>query len=179
MIEPYRSGHHRRPPRSRLMSPRNRLEELFGKCWCVRPFQPQNRRLDAANRGRPPCPGHPVRVTDSCHHGSPGWSCACLLCCVCGLCPVVVVLEKLVEQRAVMNERLTLLLGARIPVSVGEMNGVSRSVVFDNSRMIDRDVGCTLIEIVNRITALTHHLGEKSVRVVQCTRGVVDECSLD
>src|SRR5215218_9432561 len=45
--------------------------------------------------------------------------------------------------------------------------------------MIDRDVGCTLMEIINRVAALTHHLGEKSVRVVQCSRWVVDECCLN
>src|SRR3954463_820218 len=99
--------------------------------------------------------------------------------CICGLWPVVVVLEKLVEQRAVVNERLPLLLGAGIPGFIREMNGVSGSIVLNNRRMIDRDVGCTLIEIINRVAALMHHLHEKSVRVVQCTRGVVDECSLN
>lgn len=77
-----------------------------------------------------------------------------------------------------MDECLTLLLGAGIAVLLRKMDAVSGSVVLDNRRVVDRDVGRLLVEIVDRITALAHHLGNQPVRVAQCARRIVDECCL-
>ena len=44
-----------------------------------------------------------------------GWSCACLLCCIGVVWPAIVV-EQLLEEGAVVDERLALLLRAHVPV---------------------------------------------------------------
>src|SRR5271165_7634835 len=77
-----------------------------------------------------------------------------------------------------MNERLSLLLCADIALLLREMDGVSGSVVLDDRRVVDRDVGRLLVEIVDGVTALAHNLGHEPVRVAHCARRIVDECCL-
>src|SRR4051812_46176057 len=115
-----------------------------------------------------------------CHLGSREWSCACLLCRIVVSWPVVVsvIMEKLVEERPIMYESLPLVLGAVVPVLLRAVDRVGGPVVLDNFRMIDRDVGRPLVEVVDRIAAFTHDVGQKPVRVVQRGRGTVDESGL-
>lgn len=55
---------------------------------------------------------------------------------------------------------------------------MSGTVVLDDRRMIDRDVGGPLLEVVDRAAALAHDLRHEFVRVNDCARGVVDERGL-
>jgi hypothetical protein len=76
-----------------------------------------------------------------------------------------------------MNECLTLRLGADLAVLLREMmDAVSGSVVLDDSRVVDGDVGCLLVEIIDRVAALAHHLSHEPVRVAHCARRMVAEC---
>jgi hypothetical protein len=62
-------------------------------------------------------------------------------------------IEQLLEERAVVNERLALLLRADVPVLLRHVNGVGGSVVLNNRRVIDGDAGCPLIEVVDRVAS--------------------------
>src|SRR5215211_6590705 len=64
-----------------------------------------------------------------------GLSCACLLC------RVLIGLEQLLEERAVMDERLTLILRADIALPLRQIDAVCGPVALDDRRVIDRDVG--------------------------------------
>ena len=57
-----------------------------------------------------------------------------------------------------MNERLTLRLCADIALFLRQMYDVSGSIVLNDVRVIDRDVGRTLVEIVDRIATFAHYL---------------------
>ena len=88
-------------------------------------------------------------------------------------------LEQLLEERAVVDERLH--AAASVPTSpfcCDRWIGVSCSVVLDDRRVIDRDVGRLLVKVVDRVAALAHHLGHEPIRVAHCARRIVDERGL-
>ena len=107
-------------------------------------------------------------------HG--GLSCPCLLRRI--LTGLATGLKQLLEQRAVMDERLTLRLGADVGPLLRQVQGMSGPIVLNNVRVIDRDVGRPPLEIVDRVTAVAHDLGHETIGVADRFRRVVDECSL-
>ena len=50
-----------------------------------------------------------------------------------------------------MHDRLALCLGTDLTALLREMQDVPRAIVFDDLRVIDRDVSRSLLEIVYRI----------------------------
>src|SRR6476620_9073947 len=80
------------------------------------------------------------------------WSCSCLLW------RVLLGSQQLVEQRAVMDERLALGLGADLAVLLCQIDSVGGAVVLDDGRVVDGDVGGALLEIVDRLATFAHHL---------------------
>ena len=80
----------------------------------------------------------------------------------------VVRAEQLLEERAVVHERLALRLRAYVGLLLRQVEGVRGSVVLHHVGVIDRDVGGLLFEIVNGITTFAHHLGDESVCVTNC-----------
>ena len=79
------------------------------------------------------------------------------------------------EQRSVMNERLALLLGVDAAVQLRQMDAVRRAVVLDDLRVVHRDVGCPLLEVVDWVSPLAHHLGDEPIGISHCSRWIVDE----
>ena len=86
--------------------------------------------------------------------------------------------EQLLEECAVVDEGLTLRLRADVGLLLRQVKGVSCSIVLHRVGVIDRDVGRTLIEIVDRITTFAHHLSHESIRLTHRTRRIVDENAL-
>jgi hypothetical protein len=58
------------------------------------------------------------------------------------------------------------------------VDDVSGSIVLDHIRVVDRDVGRSLVEIVHRITAFAHYLGHQTIRIPYRPRRIVDERGL-
>ena len=79
------------------------------------------------------------------------------------MCRCLFGFEQLLEERPVVHERLSLLLGVDITVLLGHMDAVRGAVVLDNLRVIYRDVGRPLIEVVDGITPFAHHLGHQTI----------------
>jgi hypothetical protein len=46
---------------------------------------------------------------------------------------------------------------------LSQVDDVSGSIVLDHVRVVDRDVGRSLVEIVHRITAFAHYLGHETI----------------
>jgi hypothetical protein len=74
-----------------------------------------------------------------------------------------------------MDHRLSQILGRRLSALIGEVKRVAGAVVVDDLRMIDRDIGRPLFELVHRVTAFAHHLGHQPVGLAQRARRLVDE----
>lgn len=53
------------------------------------------------------------------------------------------------------------------------------SVVVDDLGMVDRDEVGLRLEVVERIAAITHHLGDEFVGVHHCNQGSIDEARLE
>lgn len=60
--------------------------------------------------------------------------------------------EQLVEQRAIVDERLPLALRPDVGAFLRQVNVVGRAVVLDDVGVIDGDVGGPTVEILDRIT---------------------------
>src|SRR5580693_4752489 len=58
------------------------------------------------------------------------------------------------------------------------MNAMCAAVVLDDLRVVDRDVSRPLIEIVDGIAPLTHHLGHQTIGYSDSGCGVIDEPGL-
>src|SRR5271163_2934078 len=58
------------------------------------------------------------------------------------------------------------------------MNPMRSAVVLDNLRMVYRDIGRSLIEIVNGITPFAHHLGYQTIGDADGSCRIVDEPGL-
>ena len=77
-----------------------------------------------------------------------------------------------------MDEGLTLRLGADVALLLRQVEGVSGSIVLNHVRVIDRDVGRLLVEIVDRVSAFAHYLGHETICVAHRPRRIVDKRSL-
>src|SRR5207249_11822396 len=73
-------------------------------------------------------------------------------------------LDELLEERPVVVHRLTQVLGrGTVVVFALEYEPVAGSVVLHDLRMIRREIGSTLLEVLDRIPALGHELLEERV----------------
>src|SRR6266508_2297259 len=88
-------------------------------------------------------------------------------------------LEQVLEQGAVVDEGLAKVLGGRLRALVGLGDGVRRAVVVDHLRMVHRDVGRALLEILDRVAALAHDLVDQPVGAAGRLGRRVDEARLD
>ena len=85
-------------------------------------------------------------------------SCACLCASVC----------RAASRRARGNERTPDAVSrCRHHRLLRQVDGVSGSVVLDHRRVIHRDVGRLLVEIVDRVPPFAHGLGHEPVRVAR------------
>src|ERR1700734_1244734 len=58
------------------------------------------------------------------------------------------------------------------------MNPMCSAVALDNLRVVYRDIGRSLIEIVDGITPFAHHLGDQTIGDADGSCRVVDEAGL-
>src|SRR3954465_1155661 len=70
----------------------------------------------------------------------------------------LVLLEELLEQGAVVDHRRPQILGRRVAALVRNRDPVRGAVVRDHLGMVDREVVRALVEILDRVAAVTHHL---------------------
>jgi hypothetical protein len=87
-------------------------------------------------------------------------------------------LEQLLEERAVVDERLALRLYADVSLLLREVKRMGGPVMLNNIRVVDRYVSDLLIEVVNGITAFAHHPGHETIRLTHSRRRFVDERGL-
>ena len=65
-----------------------------------------------------------------------------------------------------MDHGLAEVLGARAFLVVGQGNAVGCPVILHDVGVIDRYVGRTLLEVLHRLTALSHDVQDERVRLV-------------
>ena len=65
-------------------------------------------------------------------------------------------LDQLVEQAPVVAHRLPEAFGVAAPRRARTRQAVTLAVVLDDVRMVDREVRCTLLELLDRVPALAH-----------------------
>src|SRR5579864_503537 len=78
-----------------------------------------------------------------------------------------------------MNHRLAQVLRAGLPIRLPKRDSVSRSVVFQNQRMIHGDICRPLFKVTYRIAPRGHHVTQQLVRFSYRTGGAVNEARLD
>jgi hypothetical protein len=84
-------------------------------------------------------------------------------------------LEELLEQGAVVLDRLTQVLRRCLPFFVLLSDAVCRPVALDHLWMVDRDVSGPSLEVVHRVAAVTHHGTDQVIRARDGAGWVVDE----
>jgi len=87
--------------------------------------------------------------------------------------------EQLLEQHPVVNHALAKVLRRGRSPFVRERHRVCLSVVLHHQRMIDGDLGDTLIEVLHGIAAILHDGSHETVGFLERAIGVVDESRLD
>src|SRR5919204_263783 len=87
-------------------------------------------------------------------------------------------LHELVEERAVVLHRAAQVLGRPLAHRARPRQRVTLAIVLDDARMVDRDVGRALLEVVHRVAAVAHHRLNQHVGVVHRDIRVVDELRL-
>jgi hypothetical protein len=98
-----------------------------------------------------------------------------------GLTPV---LHELVEQGAVVHERLAQLFGTdamSVRVSGGCValpGGMRGPVMLNDLGMVGGDELSALTEVAHGVAAVLHHVNDQPVRLIQRTAGLVDEIGL-
>ena len=78
-----------------------------------------------------------------------------------------------------MNHCLAQVFSGGLPPRLPEREFVSRSVVFQNLRVIHGDIRRPLIEVTYRIATRGHHIAQQLVRGHYRTGGAVNEARLD
>jgi len=78
-----------------------------------------------------------------------------------------------------MNHCLAQLFRVGLPARLPERDFVSRSVIFQNQRMIHRDICRSLFKVAYRVAPRGHHIAEQLVRCCNRTGWTVDEPRLD
>jgi hypothetical protein len=87
--------------------------------------------------------------------------------------------EQVVEQRSVVDHRLTQLLGAGLSVASVNRDPVGRSIVLDHRRMLHGYVGRPLLEVlIDRIAAVVHHSLHELIGLANGTRRLIHEGAL-
>ena len=71
--------------------------------------------------------------------------------------------QEFVEKRTIVDDRLTHLFGARLPPLPFQCQGSSGAVILNDHRMVDRQVICTSIEVLDRVATRRHHLGHELI----------------
>src|SRR6185503_12229089 len=92
---------------------------------------------------------------------------------------LVVLAEQLDEQLAEVHHRLAQVLGARVARGRAARDAVRGAVVLDDLRVVDRDVGRALVELVrDGVAAVAHDLHHERVGLADGRAGLVDEAPL-
>jgi hypothetical protein len=78
-----------------------------------------------------------------------------------------------------MNHCLAQVFRAGLPPRLPKRDFVSRSVVFENQRMIHGDICRPLFKVAYRIAPRGHHITQQLVRFRYRTGGAVNEAGLD
>src|SRR5215204_5504902 len=104
-------------------------------------------------------------------------------CCSCeastsGHLLLLAFVEQLFEERPIVHDRLPKVFRRCLVVLAGELDRVGFPVVLDDLRVVDRDVGDSLVELVHRISPLAHHVGDEPICFRQRPRRLVDEAGL-
>jgi hypothetical protein len=87
-------------------------------------------------------------------------------------------IQQLGEQRPVVHERLSEVVGARQPLLIGLVDRVGGPVVLGHLGVVDRDVGSSLLEVVDRVAPVAHDLGHQAVGLAGGCGRVVHEPAL-
>jgi hypothetical protein len=86
--------------------------------------------------------------------------------------------NQLLKQSAVVNHRLAQIFGAGLPLRLKKCAPVRRTVIFENERMVHRDIRRSLFEVAYRITARGHHVAQQPVGIRYGSTGAVNESRL-
>lgn len=87
-------------------------------------------------------------------------------------------LEQFIEEGAVMYHRLAEFLGVGFAAFIAHRNGLRRPVMVHHGRVIDRDIGSTVLKITHRVAALLHQIANQLVRFGNNAFWVIDEAAL-
>ena len=88
-------------------------------------------------------------------------------------------IDQIVEQRPIMDHCLTQVFGARLTARMTYRNGMSGAIIGDDFAVINRQVGCTLFEIADRIAACFHHIAQQHIGMADGTVGIIDDLALN
>jgi hypothetical protein len=78
-----------------------------------------------------------------------------------------------------MDQGLSELLGVGIAARVAQRDHVGRAIVLDHARVVDRNIGCALLEVADRIAACRHDLANKLIGLVGGAGRIVHELGLN
>ena len=87
--------------------------------------------------------------------------------------------QEFVEERAIVDDGLTHLFGARLAPLASHGECASGAVVLNNHWMVDRYVVGAPVEVLERVTTRRHHLGDELIGFSNGAIGVVDETRLN
>jgi hypothetical protein len=91
---------------------------------------------------------------------------------------MVIGLEEILEQGAIVNHRHPQVFGRRIATLLPDGDIVGNAVVLDDVWMIDGDVRGSLLEVSNWVAAELHQVGDETVGFDDRGLRVIDEASL-
>src|ERR1044071_492882 len=83
--------------------------------------------------------------------------------------------EQIGEERSEVDHRLSQVFGGGASALVVAHDVARRAIVHDDVRMIDRDVGNTLLEIANGIATRVHDVADEAVCLDDRALRIVDE----
>ena len=86
--------------------------------------------------------------------------------------------QHLLEQRPVGDDGLAQVLGRRATLDGAHRDAVRGAVVLDHVGVVDRHELAARVEVVDRVAALTHEVGDQPVGVGDRHLGPVDEAAL-
>ena len=87
--------------------------------------------------------------------------------------------DQFLEKRPVMNHCLAQFFRAGLPPRLPKRDFVSRSVVFQDQWMANRDICRSLFKVTNRIAPGGQHITQQLVRIRYSTGGAVNKARLD
>ena len=88
-------------------------------------------------------------------------------------------LEQVAEECAIVDHRLTQIFRGRFSFRMLHGDFACRAVVHHDIGVINRDIGDTLLEVADWITARGHDFSNQSIGICHSTTGVVDETPLN